>query len=248
MSLRVMVIDDEELARNRLKKMLRKYGDALEVIGEAKDGEEAVDRINALHPDAIFLDVQMPGHDGFEVVRRLKIKPYIIFATAYDEFALKAFEENTVDYLLKPIEDKRLDKAVDKLRRVGESLSNQHDANIERLLARLSASTVRRLQVKVGDRIVLVDLADVVYFEAKDKYTFLHTADQEYIVEQTLAELEAKLDSGEFVRIHRSAIVNLRHMLDLVKWFGGKYKMRLRDLKHTELIVSRGYVDRIHNL
>jgi len=248
MNLRVMIVDDEELARKRLRKMLKKYEAELEIIGEARNGEEGVERIDALHPDLIFLDVQMPGFDGFEVVRRLKSKPYIVFATAYDEFALKAFEENTVDYLLKPIDKRRLEKAIDKLHQLFDRQALRLDENVKRLIARLSAQPVKRLQAKVGDKIVFVDISDVAYFEAKDKYTYLHTADQEYIVDFTLAELESKLDATEFVRIHRSTIVNLRHMLELIKWFGGKYKLRLKDKSKTELIVSRGYIDRIHRL
>jgi two-component system LytT family response regulator len=248
MHLRVIVIDDEELARKRLRKMLKKYEAELEVVDEARNGEEAVERIDAARPDAIFLDVQMPGFDGFEVVRRLKSKPYIIFATAYDEYAMKAFEENTVDYLLKPIDEKRLDKAVDKLRQLFDRQALRFDENVERLLSRLAASPMKRLQVRIGDRIVFIEIDEVVYFEAKDKYTYLHTADQEYIVDLTLAELESKLDATEFVRIHRSTIVNLKHMVELVKWFGGKYKVKLKDKDRTELVVSRGYVDRIHGL
>lgn len=248
MRLRAIIIDDEELARKRIRKMLRKYESDLEIVDEACDGEDAVARIDALHPDVIFLDVQMPGLDGFEVVRLLKTNPYIVFVTAYDEFALRAFEENTVDYLLKPIEQQRLDKAIDKLRRLFDSHALHLDKSVERLVARLAAAPLKRLRVKMGDRIVLVDVADVVYVEAKDKYTFLHTTDQKYIIDFTLAELESKLDSTDFVRIHRSAIINLKHMLEMVKWFGGKHKVRLRDKNKTELVVSRGYVDRIHRL
>ncbi|MFZ1081812.1 MAG: LytTR family DNA-binding domain-containing protein [Candidatus Kryptoniota bacterium] len=248
MHLRTIIVDDEELARKRLRKMLKAYEAELEIVDEARNGEEAVERIDAIRPDVIFLDVQMPGFDGFEVVRRLKSKPHIVFATAYDEFALKAFEENTVDYLLKPIDEKRLDKAIDKLRQLFNRQSLRLDENVERLLARLAAAPMKRMQVRVGDKIILVDIADVVYFEAKDKYTYLHTADQEYIVDLTLGELESKLDAMDFVRIHRSTIINLKHMLELVKWFGGKYKVRLKDKNRTELVVSRGYVDRIHRL
>jgi two-component system LytT family response regulator len=248
MQLRVMIVDDEELARKRLRKLLKKYEAELEIVDEARNGEEAVERIDRVHPDVIFLDVQMPGFDGFEVVRRLKSKPYIVFATAYDEFALKAFEENTVDYLLKPIEQWRLDKAVDKLRQLFDHQALRLDENVERLLARLGATPLKRLQVKVGDKIVLVDSEDVVYFTAKDKYTYLHTADQKYIVDLTLAELESKLEAADFVRIHRSTIINLKHMQEFVKWFGGRYKVRLKDKNRTELVVSRGYVDRVHRL
>ena len=248
MHLRAIIVDDEELARKRLHKMIEKYKTDLEIVDEAQNGEEAVERIDTVRPDVIFLDVQMPGFDGFEVVRRLKSKPHIVFTTAYDEFALKAFEENTVDYLLKPIEQRRLDKAIGKLRRLFDQKALRLDENVERLLSRLSASPLRRLKVKVGDKIVLVDSEDVVYFEAKDKFTYLHTADQKYIIDLTLAELESKLDGTDFVRIHRSTIINLKHLLEMVKWFGGKYKVKLKDKNRTELVVSRGYVDGIHRL
>lgn len=248
MRIRAVIVDDEDLARKRIRKMLHPYEADLEIVGEASNGGEAVTRIDELHPDVIFLDVQMPGFNGFEVVRRIKTKPYIIFVTAYDEFALKAFEENTVDYLLKPIDQRRLDTAIDKLRRLFRDRALRLDENVERLLSRLAVPPPRRLQVKVGDRIVLIDTADVVYFESEGKYTYLHTVDQKYIVDSTLAELESKLDFTDFVRIHRSAIINLNQMTELVKWFGGKYKVRLKDKNKTELVVSRGYVDRIHGL
>ena len=248
MNLRALVIDDEELARRRLRKMLLKYEGELQVVGEARNGEEAVEKIEFHHPDVIFLDVQMPSFDGFEVVRRLRQKPFIVFTTAYDEYALKAFEENSVDYLLKPIEEARLDKAVEKLRRFFSAPDVHLDANLGQLLARMTSPPMRRLQVKTGDKILLVATEDIVFFEAKDKYTFLHTLNQEYIVDLTLADLEKKLDKENFIRIHRSSIVNVKFIQELVKWFGGKYKVRLKDKTQTELVVSRGYVDRIERI
>jgi len=242
-----IIIDDEELARKRLRKMLQEYG-SIEVVGEASNGEEAVERVEALKPDLIFLDVQMPPFDGFEVVRRLRHKPLIVFTTAYDEYALKAFEENSVDYLLKPIEQKRLDKAIDKLVHLqslhGEAMASQ----IEQLLSHLSSPTLQRLQVRTGDKIILVDCGDIVYFEAKDKYTFLHTVDQKHLIDLTLNELEQKLDRRDFARIHRSTIVNLKFVREIVKWFGGKHKVRLKDKAQTELVVSRGYGEAIRKL
>jgi two-component system LytT family response regulator len=245
---RAIIVDDEDLSRARLKKMLGKYRDELEIIADARNGEEAVEKSDALNPDVIFLDIQMPGLNGFEVVRRMKTKPYIVFVTAYDEYALKAFEENTVDYLLKPIEQERLDKTIQKLRRGFEGQKIGLDENIERFISRMTTGKPKRLQVKVGEKILLLDMAEIVYFEARDKYTFVHTTDHEHIVDYTLAELEAKLDNSDFVRIHRSAIINLEYLQELVKWFGGRYKVRLRDKNRTELVVSRGYVDNIHRL
>lgn len=248
MHLRALVIDDEDLARKRLRSLLKKYEDDIEIVGEARNGEEALERIASHSPDVVFLDVQMPPFDGFEVVRRLRVKPFIIFTTAYDEYALKAFEENSVDYLLKPIEQKRLDKAIEKLRRFHGSSDFRVNENMERLLSRLASTSLKRLQVREGDKILLIDTSDIVYFEAKDKYTFLHTADREHIIDQTLAELEEKLDASIFIRIYRSNIVNVKFIREIVKWFGGKYKVRLRDKDQTELVVSRGYVNRINKL
>ncbi len=247
MEIRVILVDDEELARRRLRKLLGKY-DEVKIVDEARNGEEAIEKIETIRPDVIFLDIQMPGLDGFDVVRRLTVKPFIVFATAYDEYALKAFEENSVDYLLKPIEQKRLDAAMEKLRRLFDASKLKLSENVERLLSHLSYSSLARLQVKVGDKILLVDIDDVVYFEAKEKYTFLHTMDHEHIIDFTLAELEAKLDTASFIRIHRSIIINVNYIRELVKWFGGKYKVRLKDKSGTELVVSRGYVDQIRSL
>ena len=248
MQVRALIIDDEDLARNRLRKMLSKYSGEIEIVGEAGNGEEAVEKTDALRPDVIFLDVQMPPFDGFEVVRRVRQKPFVVFTTAFDEYALKAFEENSVDYLLKPIDEARLERAVQKLRRILKEPPRKLDENVERLLAQLASPPLKRIQVKSGDRIFFIDTEEIVYFEAKDKYTFLHTAGQEHIIDLTLAELEDKLDKWKFVRVHRSAIVNVDYIKELIRWFGGKYKVRLKDKAQTELVVSRGYADRIQSL
>ena len=248
MHIRAILVDDEELARNRLKRLLLRHHEEIEIVAEARNGEEAIERISALQPDVIFLDVQMPGLDGFEVVRRLHAKPFIVFATAYNEFALKAFEENSVDYLLKPIEQNRLDKTIGKLHRLFESSGLQLNQNIERVLAQLAPASLQRLKVHLGDKICLIDLTDVVYFESKDKYTAMHTSDREYMIDETIAELEAKLDKAEFIRIHRSSIVRVKSIREIIKWFAGRYKVRLKDKKETELIVSRGFADRIRQL
>jgi two-component system, LytTR family, response regulator len=248
MRIRAVVVDDEDLARRRLLKLLLKYGEELEVVGEAANGEEAVAVISSLRPDVVFLDVQMPGCDGFEVVRRLKEKPFIVFATAYNEYALKAFEENSVDYLLKPVEQKRLDRTLDKLRRFAGSSSPGMEENIARMLSRLASPPLQRLKVSAGDKIYLIDLSEIVYFESKDKSTYLHTTDREFVMGETLAELEGKLDGSTFVRIHRAYIVNVKFIRELVRWFAGRYKVRLKDKNDTELIATRSYADRIRRL
>ena len=137
---------------------------------------------------------------------------------------------------------------MEKLRRLYDASKLKLSENVERLLSQIASNPLKRLQIKTGDKIFLVDIDDVVYFEAKEKYTFLHTVDHDHIVDFTLAELEAKLDKTIFFRIHRSHIVHVKYIRELVKWFGGKYKLRLKDKNGTELIVSRGYVDQIRSL
>jgi two-component system LytT family response regulator len=248
MHIRTIIVDDEELARKRLRKLLQKYQPELEIVAEAQNGEEAVEKISALQPEVIFLDIQMPGCDGFEVIRRLQTKPFIVFATAYNEYALKAFDENSIDYLLKPIDQRRLDKAVEKLRRLFDSSKLQFNENIERMLSQLVSPSLQRMKVKIGDKILLLGLSDIVYFEAKDKYTFLHTSDREYVVDETITDLEVKLDKSNFIRIHRAVIVNVKFIRELVKWFAGRYKVKLKDKRETELIVSRRYADQIRRM
>jgi len=248
MRLRAVIVDDEELARRRLGKLLRAFGGEIEIAGEAGHGEEAVAVITSTRPDVVFLDVQMPGFDGFEVVRRLAVKPFIVFVTAYNEYALRAFEENSIDYLLKPVEHARLEKTIEKLRLLFGASSLQMDANIGKMLARLASPPLERVKVTLGDRIILVDVADIAYFEAKEKCTYLHAGDKEYVLDGTLAELEGRLDGAKFVRIHRAFIVNVRFIREIVRWFAGRYKVRLNDKPGTELIVTRGYADAIKKL
>jgi len=248
MRLRAVIVDDEDLARRRLAKLLRAYDGEIEIAGEAAHGEEAVAVIASARPDVVFLDVQMPGFDGFEVVRRLAVKPFIVFVTAYNEYALRAFEENSIDYLLKPVEQARLEKTVGKLRRLLGASSLRMDANVEKLLARMASPPLERVRVTLGDRIILVETADIAYFEAKEKYTYLHTADREYAIDGTLADLEGKLDGATFVRIHRAFIVNVRFIREIVRWFAGRYKVRLKDNPGTELTVTRSYAEAIRRL
>ena len=248
MHLRAVIVDDEDLARKRLKRLLQKYADRIEVIGEAGSGEEALARIPALGPDVLFLDVQMPGLNGFDIVRQLSVKPFIVFVTAYNEYALKAFEENSVDYLLKPVEQVRLDKTVDKMERMFNAPGPGLQEQIERVLVQLAAPPFQRIKVTVGDKLFLIPLEDIVYFEAREKYTFLHTLEKEYAIDDTIAALEIRLDKRRFIRIHRSYIVNVGFIREMVRWFAGRYKVRLKDRAGTELTVSRGYADQVRQL
>ena len=234
--IRVVVVDDEELARARIKGLLGAFDD-LECVGEAENGLQAVERIRELGPDLVFLDIQMPGMDGFEVLAALEDVPLVIFATAYDEYALKAFEVNSIDYLLKPIEKERLASAVARAR--GLLAGGELGREIERIAGLVRTRGVDRLPVQRGKKIVLVDHANIVWIEASEGLVFVHTADQRFLANITMAELEARLDPTTFFRTHRSSIVNLNHVVEIVPWFGGKYKVVVGDSGRSEVVLSR---------
>ena len=235
--MRVLVVDDEELARARIKELLADIPD-VEVAGEAENGLRAVDAVGELTPDVVILDIQMPGMDGFEVVEALTRAPLVIFATAFDEYAIKAFEVNSVDYLLKPISKERLGEAIERARSLLDD-TPQLDDQMARLAGLIRSREVRRLPVAKGKKIVLIDLDDIVWIGVEDELVFVHTACEKYMANVTMAELESRLDPRAFFRSHRSSIVNLNHIKEIVPWFSGKYKIVVDDEKKSELVLSR---------
>ena len=239
-SMRVLVVDDEELARARIKELLAGIPD-VEVAGEAENGLRAVDMVGELEPDVVILDIQMPGMDGFEVVEALPRVPLVIFATAFDEYAIKAFEVNSVDYLLKPISKERLGEAIERARSLLDD-GPRLDDQMARLARIVRSREVRRLPVMKGKKIVLVDLDDVVWIGVEGELVFVHTASERYMMNATMAELESRLDPHVFFRSHRSSIVNLNHVKEIVPWFSGKYKIVVDDEKKSELVLSRARV------
>lgn len=243
MKIRAIIIEDEKLARSRLRRMLYKYED-IEILGEAQNGQEGLDLIKKYEPDLIFLDIKMPLLSGFEMLTRLKKSPYIVFTTAYDQYALQAFEENTIDYLLKPISNEKLERAIIKIKKILQN-GNPLPLNLEGLLRAIKskANIIKRFSVKLGDRIFLIPDKEIHFFHAKDKYTFLNTAKDNYIIPFTLKELEDKLDQDLFCRVHRSFIVNLEQIVSLHKWFGGKLQLKMKNGK--EIIVSQNYVNEV---
>ena len=254
--LKALIIEDEELARKRLAKQLEIHRDKIEIMALAKDGIEAVKMIDELKADLIFLDIQMPGLTGFEVLANIKENPLVIFTTAYDEYALKAFENNAIGYLLKPIESEPLEKVINKLSHPSLS-SNQMAKDLSGLLEKLGLTNgnpttketyLKRIQVKLGDRILLIDLNDIMYFESQDKYTNVHTLDHLYIIDNSLIELESKLNPEQFMRIHRSTLVNVSWIGEIQRYIGGKLQVQLKDAKKTLLVVSRSYTDQVRSL
>jgi two-component system LytT family response regulator len=241
MKIRTIIIEDEKLARSRLKRMLAKY-ENIEILGEAHNGQEGLELIEKIQPDLIFLDIKMPLLSGFEMLTKLEKSPSIVFTTAYDQYALQAFEENTVDYLLKPISNGKLERAISKVNKILQK-GSQFPIDWERLLKtiKVKENIIKRFSVKVGERIFLIPDQEIQFFNAEDKYTFLNTAKDSYIIPFTLKELEDKLDQDLFSRVHRSFIVNIDQIASIHKWFGGKLQLKMKNGK--EIIVSQNYVN-----
>jgi two-component system LytT family response regulator len=234
----VLVIDDEPLARQRLKRLLKVHENIV-IIGEAANGEEGLKQIQDLNPDLIFLDIEMPVYNGFEMLSRLKNSPKVIFTTAYDQYAVKAFEEESIDYLLKPIEQERLAKAVMKLEHRQEPA---YVLPLELLMKQLNRKKeIKSLTVKIGDRIILVKLQELAFIEAEDKYVFLNTTDgKRHLTDFTLAALQEKLPE-EFVRISRSMIIHTELIKEIRKSFNGTFFFLMNDENGSKLNSSRSY-------
>jgi two-component system, LytTR family, response regulator len=248
--MRAFLVDDEALALKRLQRMLATTK-RVQVVGTSTDPVEALPAILAAKPDILFLDIEMPGMTGFEMLTHLQPQPWVVFTTAYDRYALEAFGVNSVDYLLKPIEAVQLDRALDKIERLQGSAAAPPGMTelIERLAAAAGASRSPtypdRVASKVGERIEFIELAQVTHFFASDKLTFAATPAKNYAVDYSIQELEQKLDPARFVRVHRASLVNVAHVQELHSWFAGRMMVRLKDPKHTELAVSR---DRVREL
>jgi two-component system, LytTR family, response regulator len=250
--LRVLVVDDEPLARSGVRDLVERDPELM-VVGECGDGPAAVREIGALEPDLVLLDVQMPGMDGFEVLRAVGPgrMPAVVFITAYDRFALKAFEVSALDYLLKPFDDERFAAALSRAKRVIA------DNEVKRLAARLiglleardlepaSAPTafLSRLAVKTSGNIQLIRVDDIDWIEAADYYARIHVGGRAHLIRETMAALESRLDPARFFRVHRSAIVNLERVAQLKPDTRGKHLLVLRD--GTRLTLNRSRRERL---
>jgi two-component system LytT family response regulator len=232
-NLRAVIVDDEELARQLLREYLWEAG-GVEVVAECGDGFDAVKAIGELKPDLVFLDVQMPKLDGFEVLELIDPPPSVIFVTAYDQYAMRAFDANAVDYLLKPFRLDRFKKALDRARERAQALP----APVElAAAARPPGQTVERIVVRDGSKVHIIPIAKLDYVEAQDDYAALHSEQKSYLKQQTIASLETQLDPQRFVRIHRSYIVNLERIARIEPYAKDSRVAVLRD--GTQLPVSR---------
>src|SRR4030095_5779606 len=256
--MRVLVGDDEQLAREELCYQRGQLGD-VEIVGQAGDGLEALAAVERHEPDLVFLDIQMPGLGGFEVARRLLEKgdesPAFVFVTAFDQHAIEAFEVNAVDYLLKPVESGRLEQALQRARKrvetdrqPAETGGNPSNDQIERIVKMMAAKQVRREQVaiKVGERLMLVQAEEIIFASLTDESINIVTGQvagtSNY---RTLDDLQARLDPEVFWRVHRSHLVNINKIKEIVPWFSRNYILRMKDAKATEIPVSRSQTKRL---
>lgn len=249
MKVRTIVVDDEPLARERLMKLLRAESE-IEIVGEAANGRAAVDLLRQEKPALVFLDVQMPELDGFGALAELdeSERPAVVFVTAYDKFALKAFEVHAIDYLLKPFDKARFQTA---LRRALDHLARQQpDKMQEQLSALLSelrpASQSDRIAVKSDGRVVFIKMSDIDWVEAADNYVSLHVGKESHLVRETMNNIETRLPRDRFIRISRSTIVNMERIKELQPMFHGEYAVILRD--GTRLTLSRSHRDKLQQL
>ncbi|MFL6299393.1 MAG: LytR/AlgR family response regulator transcription factor [Terriglobales bacterium] len=247
MSIQTLIVDDEPLARDRVRQLLHTDPE-FQVAGECRNGAEAVEAIRKARPDLIFLDVQMPEVDGFGVIEAIGARnmPAVIFVTAYDKYALRAFDENALDYLLKPYDERRFQRAV---QRVKDHLHRGNSGDVaQRMLAMLQdvspeRKAMDRLVIKSDGRVVFLKTREVDYAEAAGNYLSLHVGKDTYLIRETMNAFEARLDPEKFLRIHRSTIVNIERIKEVQPWFKGEYVVTLRD--GTELSLSRTYRDKL---
>ena len=233
--IRAQVVDDEDWPRIQLRNMLAEQPDA-EVM-EACDGIEALERIQEAQPDVVFLDIEMPGLTGFEVVEQLSAAPLIVFATAYDEYALRAFEANAIDYILKPVQPARLAQTWDRIRSALRHRPDSHAEDLSRLLRQMRPGGPTRLAAHRNKRIVLVPTKSVIWVGVEDRLVFLHTATERFLIDRTISGLEEMLKAAGFVRISRSELVNLEHVRELAPWTSGTWRITVTG--GAELSVSR---------
>jgi two-component system LytT family response regulator len=247
---RVLIVDDEPLARDRIRELLKDDRE-IQIIGEARNGREAIEAINANAPDLVFLDVQMPDINGFEVLNALNLKrlPLIIFVTAFDQHAVRAFEVHAIDYLMKPYDRQRFAKALDHAKcQMKQPLRTADTGGIIRLLEELKTGVryLERFAIKTGEKVLFVRAAEVDSIEAEGNYLRLNVAHGSHLMRETINSIEAQIDPRRFVRIHRSTIVNMNRVKELQAWARGEYRVVLHSGASFKL--SRGYREHFDNL
>jgi two-component system, LytTR family, response regulator len=244
--IRVLLVDDESLAREMLREMLQDDPQVI-IVGESCNGREALEAIRTHAPDLIFLDVQMPELGGFEVLEALgRDIPRVIFVTAYDQYAVRAFEVHALDYLLKPFDQERFDISWQRAR--AQILRDRDGGTDQRILALLEEMKagkkyLERLVIKASGRIYFLETAEIDWIEAEGNYVSVHSAKKSHLLRETISSLESQLDPKKFLRIHRSSIVRIDRIQELQPWFHGEYRIILQN--GTQLTLSRNYRDKL---
>jgi two-component system LytT family response regulator len=246
---KALIIEDESLAVDALLSLIRKQAPFIEVVGIGRDGKQGLDLILEHNPDLIFLDISMPLLNGFEMLSQLRTLPGIVFTTAYDEYAIKAFEINSIDYLLKPIEPQRFQKTIQRLTGSHQAYTpKQEQLLLDTLRELVKKKDFTSITIKTGDRILFIPLEDITHFYADEKYVLLNTLDSKtHITTFTLQELDEKLPP-DFIRVSRSAIINRHHIREARKLFGKKFTIILKDARASEVETGSSYVDRFLKL
>lgn len=249
MTIRVLIVDDEILARDELSFLLSQW-EEIQIVGEAEDGVEAYQKIQELQPDVVFLDIQMPEMNGLAVAKRVVeegLKPLIVFSTAYDEYAIKAFEMNAVDYLLKPYDEERIQNTVERMKKQFEKPNQERITELLYQMLDKSKGTeekrsISKLAVQTDEKVVFIDPKDIVYAYREGRDVHIKTIGETYLTKYTLQLLEEKLNKYSFFRTHRSYLVNLEYIQEMVPWFNGAYNVIMKDKELSKVPVSRQFV------
>ena len=240
--IKCVIVDDEELARQLLAEYLQDY-DHIDIVAECASGRQAIEKIDALEADLVFLDVQMPGLDGFDVLENIRTNPFVVFCTAYDKYAIKAFEKNAIDYLLKPLDKERFDQAV---QRATERI-RQNETNFTHIQEETSAREVqgysKNLFVQKNEKLVNLPVQNIVHLEASKDYTIISTQTDQFVSSLGISKLEEKLDPEIFIRIHRSTIINLQKLAEIERYGAGSLAARMENGKVFP--ISRSYAKAI---
>lgn len=247
---KTIIVDDEPLARLRLQTLMREYPDIFEIITEAENGEKAIEKINQIRPELLFLDIQMPEISGFDVLKALDYFPKVIFCTAFDEFALKAFDTNCVDYLVKPLTKERFAKTIKKLDQ--QIVEGSSEINLKKLIEQFSQeykkSEVSSIPIKIGDRVIFLRLDEVSYLQADEKYVSVVTKHaKSYILDSSLKKLEEKLPA-DFIRVHKSYLINKKLLKEIRKHFDSRFVLIMDDYTQSNITSGRSYFQAIKAL
>ncbi len=246
--IKAIIVDDEYPARVMVRSLAEKHADIIEIIAEAKNGKEAISQINKTDADLIFLDINMPDLNGFELLSKISHQPFVIFTTAYEQYAIKAFETNAIDYLLKPIEEKRFAVCIQKLQHFLEAKKHSDLSQLTKVLKELQQiKKPTAIPVKTGDKFILIRLENVLYFEAKEKYIFIVTDDnKKHLSDTRLSEFEEMLPSN-FIRIQKSFIINKDKIYELHKYFGNRLIITMNDKNKTRITSGITYINSIRS-